>query len=573
VSHASATNTLGVSTRLRPPVRSRARRSPTAILGLLGVLPDPALQQMSSLETWDEVRSHRRRIGLETLDSSVESGSTARRYVEQLQEESGRAVPRNLKRLGELIGSEVEVTPLGDDVEVRRKGADRAVVVPGTVLDLEGRVLLEEPAGARTLVRDIAEGLQMDVDMWEGDLSQALATYGLGGAHALQVRERSRRMFDRYGLTDLIDIRSDRVRSQEQADELLRGYFLGSFAANMPDAHKARELLDKGDPRLREAWKHLECDPAFFALKANLVGFFLNGGGQCQLALAGVPDVAAVRTLRKQLEVFSINRDLTLLAAPGLHRHAQLDLLEYGAQHGIFSILDAGPDPLRELLALSDQERRLRFDEHGQGAWYGPWLKMRNPADTAASGTPRERFVPSVGHVAGAIGRTDAISGVHEPPANIDIIGMRGLSRVYSMADCTRLFRDFKTNLVGPYLGRDGDKLAGDATTSRGVERGMVSVSRVEGQIRRELRDFLMTRMFQRNSAIERQHLVNAISSHLDHYKERDALRGYEVEDLTDRECEDQGVVNLSISLDIVGSVRAFVVDLLPGRHGPEFRV
>jgi phage tail sheath protein FI len=53
------------------------------------------------------------------------------------------------------------------------------------------------------------------------------------------------------------------------------------------------------------------------------------------------------------------------------------------------------------------------------GAVYYPWLRVADPANTVAL----DRAVPPSGHIAGVYARTDLAIGVHQPPANAQVIG------------------------------------------------------------------------------------------------------------------------------------------------------
>ena len=53
------------------------------------------------------------------------------------------------------------------------------------------------------------------------------------------------------------------------------------------------------------------------------------------------------------------------------------------------------------------------------GAVYYPWLRVADPGNTIAL----DRAVPPSGHVAGVYARTDLAIGVHQPPANAQVIG------------------------------------------------------------------------------------------------------------------------------------------------------
>jgi hypothetical protein len=72
---------------------------------------------------------------------------------------------------------------------------------------------------------------------------------------------------------------------------------------------------------------------------------------------------------------------------------------------------------------------RARTSDGGYGAFYFPWLRVRDAvSDKIVS-------VPPSGHLAGIYARTDTERGVHKAPANVTIRGALGVTQILSRAE------------------------------------------------------------------------------------------------------------------------------------------
>ncbi|MEO8133191.1 MAG: phage tail sheath C-terminal domain-containing protein [Betaproteobacteria bacterium] len=189
-------------------------------------------------------------------------------------------------------------------------------------------------------------------------------------------------------------------------------------------------------------------DPAETTNLAHAVyGFFLNGGGRCYVVNVGK---AGIRTGLRALEAVD---EVAIVAAPG-----QSDPDSYDALIGHceslkdrIAILDA-PLEVTKISALKDVAivtttgkgkgkpadadaagasapdgagLRPRESENGYGAFYFPWLIVRDPLNAKATDPVS---VPPSGHLAGIYARTDAMRGVHKAPANEPVRGALGLT-------------------------------------------------------------------------------------------------------------------------------------------------
>jgi uncharacterized protein len=184
-------------------------------------------------------------------------------------------------------------------------------------------------------------------------------------------------------------------------------------------------------------------------LARAVYGFFDNGGGRCYVVnvAAGEP-VGGSGRRRGGLGALEAVDEVAIVAAPG---HADPlsheDLLAHCERLGDrLAILDPPPvladvEPLTRVATASAGPRAaggratdaggsttdgeppgLRPRQSDYGAFYAPWLVVRDPMTGEPVATP-----PS-GHVAGVWARTDATRGVHKAPANEPVRGVVDLA-------------------------------------------------------------------------------------------------------------------------------------------------
>lgn len=134
-----------------------------------------------------------------------------------------------------------------------------------------------------------------------------------------------------------------------------------------------------------------------------------------------------------------------------------------------FALLDPPP----ELAAAQDVVRwRGRFDTSFAALYY-PWLRV--PDALRLSGLLRQ--VPPSGHIAGLIAATDLRVGVHKPPANTELLGVRELAVSLGEIDHGMLNRA-QVNLTRQVAGR-GLRLLGARTLSSDTTVRYVNVRRM----------------------------------------------------------------------------------------------
>ena len=172
-------------------------------------------------------------------------------------------------------------------------------------------------------------------------------------------------------------------------------------------------------------------------------GFFLNGGSRCYVVNVGR---TAIRVGLRALEAYD---EVSIVAAPGLANPDVYDALLGHCEtlKDRIAILDP-PQEVANIAALKDVAvvtagkgkgkaaddaaaapenagLRPRESDNGFGAFYFPWLLVRDPLNMkAVDPVP----VPPSGHLAGIYARTDAMRGVHKAPANEPVRGALGLT-------------------------------------------------------------------------------------------------------------------------------------------------
>ena len=170
-------------------------------------------------------------------------------------------------------------------------------------------------------------------------------------------------------------------------------------------------------------------------LSHAVFGFFQNGGGRCYVVNVGkdqpITGDARNRTGLAALEEVD---EVAIVAAPGFTDPASYDALLTHCERlrDRVAILDApekvaNTDTLKDVGVLSKKGDaaagtpkgppsgvRPRDSKGGYGAFYFPWITVRDPL--SAKGELAD--VPPSGHLAGIYARNDGTRGVHKAPAN-----------------------------------------------------------------------------------------------------------------------------------------------------------
>lgn len=167
-------------------------------------------------------------------------------------------------------------------------------------------------------------------------------------------------------------------------------------------------------------------------------GFFLNGGSRCWVVNVGPnKPIAGGSGKATGLDLLTAIDEIAIVAAPGYADAASYDALLSHCERppaDRVAILDA-PEQVADIDLLTKTAQaggdgessgaglRPRQSDYGYGAFYFPWLVVRDPLGGDALVT-----APPSGHIAGIWARTDVNRGVHKAPANETVRGAVNLT-------------------------------------------------------------------------------------------------------------------------------------------------
>lgn len=192
-------------------------------------------------------------------------------------------------------------------------------------------------------------------------------------------------------------------------------------------------------------------------LAQAVYGYFQNGGRLCY-----VVNIGPGGSLQQALDRVAQKDDVAIVAAPGYTDAASYDaLLTHCESLGDrVAVLDA-PRDVPDLDALTSTGRagkppvsaapkdadgprtapadassglRARQSDGGYGAYYFPWLLVRDPVNPDPDPSVLVAVPPS-GHLAGIWARSDASRGVHKAPANEAVRGALDLTTHLTRAE------------------------------------------------------------------------------------------------------------------------------------------
>lgn len=194
-------------------------------------------------------------------------------------------------------------------------------------------------------------------------------------------------------------------------------------------------------------------------LAQAVFGFFQNGGARCYVVNVGPGgEIAGGGGRRKGIDTLEEVDEVAIVAAPGFSDAASYDALlshceklkdrvaildpplEVGNIDMLKTVATAGPTPRgtgprrtagegpeggtpATPAAPPPTGLRPRTTDGGYGAFYFPWIVIRDPF-SAKDLIP----APPSGHIAGIYARTDATRGVHKAPANETVRGALDLT-------------------------------------------------------------------------------------------------------------------------------------------------
>jgi uncharacterized protein len=183
-------------------------------------------------------------------------------------------------------------------------------------------------------------------------------------------------------------------------------------------------------------------------LSNAVYGFFQNGGSRCYVVNVGTNgSIAGGGRNRQGLDLLEEIDEIAIVAAPGFTDAMSYDAVISHCENleDRVAILD-GPasvdviDRLTEVMEAAvpgtegvesdpgSRERgglRARQSDGGYGAFYFPWIVMRDPLATENTLISS----PPSGHIAGIWARSDATRGIHKAPANEVVRGALGVSQ------------------------------------------------------------------------------------------------------------------------------------------------
>ena len=186
-------------------------------------------------------------------------------------------------------------------------------------------------------------------------------------------------------------------------------------------------------------------------LSHAVFGFFQNGGRRCYCVNVGKGQtIVGSGRERKGIAILEEIEEVNIVAAPGYTQVADYEallahceklkdriaILDSPAEVDNIDLLTqvgtaAAPKPSKAGGGGAEEKGaatpkgglRPRVSERGYGAYYFPWITVRDPL------SPGNLVdVPPSGHLAGIYARTDATRGVHKAPANESIRGSLNLT-------------------------------------------------------------------------------------------------------------------------------------------------
>ena len=176
--------------------------------------------------------------------------------------------------------------------------------------------------------------------------------------------------------------------------------------------------------------------PRSTLLSSAVYGFFDNGGGRCYVVNIADTEPLSGGAQRRGLDLLESIDEVAIVAAPGradpVSYEALLAHCERLGDRG--AILDP-PAVVTDVERLtrvataggpasteSDETPGLRPRQSDYGAFYFPWIVVRDPF----TGEPVP--APPSGHIAGVWARNDMTRGVHKAPANEPVRGVVNLT-------------------------------------------------------------------------------------------------------------------------------------------------
>ena len=309
-----------------------------------------------------------------------------------------------------------------------------------------------------------------------------------------------------------------------------------------------------GDPTLIGSWSDFlryfggKEQQETTLLAAAIYGYFQNDGMRCYVVNLGKPN-----NLSKGLTKLEKFDDISIVAAPGYTKPADYEDLLTHCEKMIdrIAILDCHEDATNESV-IKD---RPRNSDRGMGAFYFPWIKVRDPFNPES-----EFFCPPSGHIAGIYARTDQTRGVHKAPANEAIRGALNLAQHIDNATQGELTQR-SINAIR-HFPPQGIRVFGARTLSDpSSEWRYINVRRLGFMIEESIAQGTRWAIFEPNDVALWQSLRHDTSAFLNHLWQGGALMGATPEDAFFVKCDqfnnwqetiDQGLVRIEIGVSLV---------------------
>ncbi|MBO0777706.1 MAG: phage tail sheath family protein [Ktedonobacteraceae bacterium] len=286
-------------------------------------------------------------------------------------------------------------------------------------------------------------------------------------------------------------------------------------------------------------------------LSQAVYGFFQNGGSRCFVVNVGKGGPITVGgSSRVGLDVLEQIDEIAIVAAPGYTDAASYDAILTHCEKlkDRVGILDA-PAHVKDISLLTQVALaktaeatsagavgglRARQSDGGYGAFYFPWITVRDPL------APNELVnVPPSGHLAGIWARTDATRGIHKAPANEPVRGALNLTYLLTR-DEQGLLNQSGINCIRSFA-REGIRVWGARTIADGSsEWRYLNVRRLFNMIEESIATSTRWIVFEPNDRILWKSIRRDISAFLTRLWRDGALMGRTAQESFFVKCDEE---------------------------------